>query len=561
LGGIGETEKAIEHQDKALKILEAEFESVELARLYDDMAHMYWRIGNTDKARLWAEKALEFAKRLNDNEIIATSCISLGKVFSMIGESKKAVEFMETALEIALDNNYLKTAARAYNNLASILPPDKKEREMECLEKAYELAKRIGEINMICFAGSNLAGNFAGAGKLDRALALSEESVALDRKTGNQNHLAMSLGELGNEYQILGELDKSEKFLREAFNIAQALKDYQAVTMSYAVLAMFYYDKGEYAKAKELSEKGYELVKKTGDKMMQWWYSYYITDICIELGEIEKAQSQVDNLYKSALEVEAKTGNKHPIAWAKKLKGKLLRAQGKWAESIEYFERSLQDLEAVNAKRWDVYGYAKRILLEYARVYLERDLEGDGEKADKLLNQALEMFQKMGAKKDIEKTMRLVENLHLPPTQIHEKEVSTESHEYTELLGNVIATPRELKVGESLELEIELTNTRKEGAILLTKILEVIPEGFTMVKKPELYRMEGDCLNMKEKQLDPLRKEEVKLVLTPKIQGTFQIKPRILYIDANGKEKTHEPKPASITVKELGIKGWLKGER
>jgi hypothetical protein len=25
--------------------------------------------------------------------------------------------------------------------------------------------------------------------------------------------------------------------------------------------------------------------------------------------------------------------------------------------------------------------------------------------------------------------------------------------------------------------------------------------------------------------------------------------------------KTHEPKPMSITVKELGIKGWLKGER
>src|SRR5271157_4835164 len=53
---IGDTEKAIEHQNKALKILEGEPESVELARLYADMGHMYWRIGNTDKARLWAEK-------------------------------------------------------------------------------------------------------------------------------------------------------------------------------------------------------------------------------------------------------------------------------------------------------------------------------------------------------------------------------------------------------------------------------------------------------------------------------------------------------------------------
>jgi hypothetical protein len=215
----------------------------------------------------------------------------------------------------------------------------------------------------------------------------------------------------------------------------------------------------------------------------------------------------------------------------------------------------------MNARRWNVYHFAKFFLCEYARVYIERDEEGDREKARKLLNEALEIFQKLGAKKEIERTMKLVEALQRPLTQIREETVSPESPEYTEVQSKIIASPRELKIGESLELEIELTNTCKKGAILLTKITEVIPEGFTIVKKPELYRIEGNCLNMKEKQLDPSKTEEVKLVLTPKIQGTFHIKPKILYIDADGKEKTHEPKPTSITVKELGIKGWLKGER
>ena len=36
---------------------------------------------------------------------------------------------------------------------------------------------------------------------------------------------------------------------------------------------------------------------------------------------------------------------------------------------------------------------------------------------------------------------------------------------------------------------------------------------------------------------------------------------KVLYLDENGKHKTHEPEPVTITVKELGIKGWLKGER
>jgi hypothetical protein len=66
---------------------------------------------------------------------------------------------------------------------------------------------------------------------------------------------------------------------------------------------------------------------------------------------------------------------------------------------------------------------------------------------------------------------------------------------------------------------------------------------------------------MKGKSLAPLRTEEVKLVLKPLNKGTFQIKPRILYLDEAGKYRSHEPEPATVVVKELGISGWLKGPR
>jgi hypothetical protein len=41
----------------------------------------------------------------------------------------------------------------------------------------------------------------------------------------------------------------------------------------------------------------------------------------------------------------------------------------------------------------------------------------------------------------------------------------------------------------------------------------------------------------------------------------FSFKPTVLYLDEKGKYKSHEPEPVTIVVKELGIKGWLKGER
>jgi KaiC/GvpD/RAD55 family RecA-like ATPase len=81
----------------------------------------------------------------------------------------------------------------------------------------------------------------------------------------------------------------------------------------------------------------------------------------------------------------------------------LLRAQKKFDESVELFEKALREWESIKANIWDAYYFARVVLCEYARACLERNVEGGKEKAVSLLNRALEMFQKMGARKDIEK--------------------------------------------------------------------------------------------------------------------------------------------------------------
>ncbi len=86
---MGNTEKGKMHHEEALKILEKQPESAELASLFDDMARLYWRTENLAKARPWAEKALELAKRLNAYEVIADSYTILAAVFSLTGEDKK----------------------------------------------------------------------------------------------------------------------------------------------------------------------------------------------------------------------------------------------------------------------------------------------------------------------------------------------------------------------------------------------------------------------------------------------------------------------------------------
>ena len=420
---MGDTKKAKDHQEKAVKILETEPEGVELASLHEDMAHMYYRVGDMVKALSWAEKALKLAKKLNAYEVIASSYTSLGTIFSFTGDKKKALECLERALKIALDNGYMETALRVYNNLSVVLPGEENERRLECLEKGFELAKKVGHIGIQSWIGTVLAYMYCfNMGNTNKAFLLVEESVALDRKAGNMTHLSMSLDALGMAYQIMGEWDRSEQYYKEALGISQRLKDFQAIAFSYGALGWLHFDKGKYIKAREFLEKAIEVYEKAGAKSEQTWTYQWVIWTYIELGEIEKANNLIDNLHKFAIEAE----DKELIARVDALRAILFRAQKKWKESVEHFEKSLQEFEALNARRWNLYVFAKMVLYEYAQVYLERDQKDDREKAYNLLNQALEIFQKMDAKKDTEKIRGIISLDEAGRQMISEPEPATE---------------------------------------------------------------------------------------------------------------------------------------
>lgn len=134
------------------------------------------------------------------------------------------------------------------------------------------------------------------------------------------------------------------------------------------------------------------------------------------------------------------------------------------------------------------------------------------------------------------------------PTPTYEEAVGLERFEHAEIRANVI-TRRKLRVGENFDLEIELVNAGK-GPALLTKINGVIPEGFEVIDKPERYEIEDSYLNLKGKRLDPLKTEEVRLVLEPKAQGVFPLKPVVLYLDESSKYRVSKIDPMTLTVKE-----------
>lgn len=213
-------------------------------------------------------------------------------------------------------------------------------------------------------------------------------------------------------------------------------------------------------------------------------------------------------------------------------------------------------------KKTKLYLIAEKVLQTSAGSFMKAE---HPEKRE----QVLRLLEKVREEREL--ALSIAEVLHTPPivstttsfsalTPKSEEAVGSEMFEHANIHANLIVRRKELKVGESLDIELELVNVGN-GSALLTKVADIIPKGFLVAEGPETCRVEDSYINFKGKRLDPLKSEEVTFVLKPTLQGTFSLKPTVLYLDENGKYKSFEPEPVVIAVKELGIKSWLKGER
>jgi len=214
-------------------------------------------------------------------------------------------------------------------------------------------------------------------------------------------------------------------------------------------------------------------------------------------------------------------------------------------------------------KKTQHYRMAGKLLQASADSYLRAKHPEKSEVVGRLLK---------SIKEEQQLATSLAEVLHAPtatsttssfitPNPNCEEAVGLEKFEHAHVQSNLIIRDEELDIGEGTTLCIEIANAGN-GPATLVRVEGIVPAaGFEVTETPEMYRVKGDCLDLRGKRLDPLGTEDVKISVKPLIKGVFLVKPRIIYTDETSRYKFHEPEPATITVKELGIKGWIKGRR
>jgi len=399
---LGRHEDALTHLNEALKILENEPESLELAEVYWSMGDIYrWYLGNLSKAISIGRRTLSLAEKVGALETKAGCYIDL--LFTELIDLQRAVEYVKKGLKIAIENNYPLVATEGYMwiPLYYIALGDF-HGAMEYAEEGLEYAGKVGCMTWLGSIMVARANVYVFTGDLQKAIETAEEAMQTTKKTGDLAGLMTSLFALGEAYQTMGEWDEAYEYYVQALEIAEKIHILTHLCIVNSLLGRLSYEKEEYGKAEGILQKQIEFLEKFGGKIrcpvQLFWWSFvpyiWLSESYLKMGKLKEAKNLADETYECAV----KSKSRLYMAMANRLKGMLSSHEKDWKSAIESFEKSRREFEAMNA-------LPKLIptLYEYGLTHLQRNQEGDREKAHNLLDQALEISRKIGAKKWIEK--------------------------------------------------------------------------------------------------------------------------------------------------------------
>jgi KaiC/GvpD/RAD55 family RecA-like ATPase len=580
------------------------------------LSHLYELTNNPEhlkKAIEITQKAMETAIRLDMVSLMAESHWKIAKAQDILQEYLPAAENFEHASE-----SYSKAAEKIpklkdlYQDYASYMQAwsEIEKARHNHARQEYSLAKdhfdKAAQLHRSLKQWSYLAPNYAAWAQVERAEELSrkeqgEEAFSAFEKAAKlfdetKESLQNEFGKIENidEKIMARNLIKSADQRREYCMGRIALEEARILDKK----GDHYSSSEKYGSAAEVFEKVTQALETEEDrkelKLILTLSKAWQKMTCAEADASPTLYMEASELFEKAKEFGTNEKTKM-LALGHSRFCKALEVGTKFADTrdIALHARAIQHLESaanyyVRAGFQNASEYAKATeLLLDAYTYIDNaKKQTNPEKkakfyvmAEKVLRTSAGSFMKAEHPEKSEQVRRLLERvkeerelalsltevLHAPsivsattafstPTPTYETAVGLERFEHADVQANITTRQKALKIGENLDLEIELVNAGKCPALLI-KLADAIPEGFELTEKPDTYRVEDSSLNMKGKRLDPLKTEEFRLVLRSFDKGMFEIKPSIIYVDETGHQMSCEPEPVTINVSEIILPG------
>ncbi|HVP17121.1 MAG TPA: ATPase domain-containing protein [candidate division Zixibacteria bacterium] len=544
------------------------------------VAECYWRIARNQNRLGDHQKAAEnFVSALAEYKAAAERIPHFAAFYLDYALYMEAWSEIERA-RFAHEREKYADAMKHYENIANLLKPSKlwdylssnflawsllekaedlsrKERSNESMEafkqaaELFEEAKRvfeekIGKIRDIDEKEKAIELCEASTIRKDYCLArvYVEEARILDLE-GNHVESAEKYGSAASNFEKILEKTEAENLRKEIKPIAYMCRAWQKMKIADGrVLPELYHQASElFLEAREHGTKDKATLLASGNgavcKALEYGTKFELTH---DKGDFARAKQYLG----SASNYYLKAGFDNASVWTSAAETLL--------DAYDYMAGA--ETESNPETKTKAYLLAEKCLEKSAELYETAGYIGRRDEVRKTL-------KKVQEKREF--ALSLGEMLTAPgaassttaisaPISTVEEPVGLQKFEREFIHANLIAHQKKIAVGEDLDLEIQLANLGKTAA-LLTRVEDIIPEGFDIVGEPKTFRIDNGCLDLKGKRLGPLETEEFKLLLRSFVKGTFEIEPKIVYSDENGREMSYEPEPLTLNVSKAVLPG------
>lgn len=392
VGALQGFTKAKQILKRGLALLGEETESFEAASIYAQLAHLHSVMDEWDEALTWTEKATEVGNKTGNYSAVATVLATKGSFLTDTGKIDDGLPLWQQALDLAVKHEEYDAICSCLSNLANYTYPRSLAKAREFAVRHHEHHKRANDI-----AGE--AGALDFLARLDFLLgdwakALEEENRAVEivKKLGLTSYLEVESRE-GWTWLMVGGLQKAEAHFQNASLLLTEGSKITEIVEVHLGLALLRLEQGREDEAKAHLETCVNAFKKWEYTTLPIYHIQtllHLTSIYAKRKELDKARESSQWAKRLAETLKSDAG----LAMASQAEASLLLATG---DGMGAEEAYLKSLELWGKAGWPYY-HGKALVASSEAIARTKP-----EESRKRLEQAAEIFRKLGAKRDLEK--------------------------------------------------------------------------------------------------------------------------------------------------------------
>lgn len=434
------------------------------------LGHTEFKLGNMLEAKDLFKKTLEYYENI-PSPLGKSRCLyGLGKIYSYQGDQKTAKKYFLAAYsgfeQIKYNFGKAKTiqllGVTAYRSGYYI---SARNYFLTSLDLYKEIGYKRGYSETLCWLGAT----YIYLGKIQEAKNLLEKSRA---EAIHKRSKALSYGKMGQIYALLGEFKKAISFYEKALNYYKEIGDDRWISIIHKSIGNLYFSVNDYGN----SEIHFFQSLSFGKRIVE---NYELSRTYLHLSELESELgnfSLSDTYHKKAMENKKLFENKKLSIETFIVIGNAYYEAGKYNEAETYFSKAY----TISVETKDVLHEAFSLLYMGRNDLVQKKLDRSRYK----LEQALQLFTKMGFKRLIGQTTLFLTDLKFKQT--HNKECLYNYNQLCHLflssnkklvaeifcnIGNVYNYYGEYEKAlenykKALNIIVEIKNFSEEGKIL-----------------------------------------------------------------------------------------------